>query len=51
MKSSTEKKEYKPYPQWCWTPDYETGGYEVREHNFDKDGWCIFCGYNKNLKR
>jgi len=30
----------------CVTPDYE-GGFDIRKHVFDKDGWCIFCGYHK----
>lgn len=50
MKTKTEKK-HKPYPQYCWYPDYENGGFMVDKHIFDKNGWCIICGYNKHLKR
>lgn len=33
-----------------WTyPDFE-GGYEIGKHNFDKDGFCIFCGEKKEIK-
>lgn len=31
----------------CITPNYEDGGYDVGKHEFDKNGWCIFCGYHK----
>ena len=30
----------------CIYPDWE-GGYIVSKHKFDKDGFCIICGYKK----
>jgi len=27
----------------CVYPDWE-GGYDIGEHNFDNEGFCIICG-------
>jgi len=28
----------------CYYPDWD-GGFITGKHTFDKDGFCIFCGY------
>lgn len=33
----------------CYYPDWE-GGYTIANHQFDKKGDCIICGFSRRLK-